>query len=111
MLAGKEISKLVESTGSGMEDLLNHNNDFGIYERKKGQQKHYYLGRPGDVFPQHDWMEHIATYVPHSIKRSQIDERKKADEFKEAKTGLRKIASKLITMAWLALYLCKRQKR
>ena len=35
VLAGKEISKLVESTGSGMKDLLNNNNDFGIYEKER----------------------------------------------------------------------------
>ena len=35
VLTGKEISKLVESTGSGMKDLLNNNNDFGIYEKER----------------------------------------------------------------------------
>ena len=35
VLTGKAIIKLVESTGSGMKDLLNNNNDFGIYEKER----------------------------------------------------------------------------
>ena len=77
-----------------MKDLLNDNNDFGIiYERKKGEKKHYYLGCPGDDYPTHSWMEHIAAYVQQSMNRSQIAERKKDDKFKEAKTGLQDLTN------------------
>ena len=79
-----------------MKDLLNDKNDFGIYERKKGEKKHYYLGHPGDDYPTHSWMEHIAAYVPQSMNRSQSDSGAQEDKFKEAETGLQKIASKLL---------------